>query len=132
MANATLGMDMAKLAWIPYKPKVVPVHGIQDLENFRDQANATGHGLGWPQWRYSVEIGGAQWKKLLDEQILPARKVKEILDQIRNYPRVKTEPGIQSTSSRRQQGVVENDEAENKQPIYPRTQQRTYPQYPTR
>ena len=49
-----------------FKPKVVDMHSRDHLERFRDACDATGSGLGWPIWRFSVEIGSKIYLDLIE------------------------------------------------------------------
>ena len=55
-----------------FKPKAVGMFSREDLQKFQDQAEATGVGLEWPQWRTTLELGSVLWKESVKEGAIPA------------------------------------------------------------
>jgi hypothetical protein len=48
-----------------FKPKVVEMYMREHLEKFREAAEATGMGLGWHNWRFTVQVGSNHWRRLV-------------------------------------------------------------------
>ena len=65
-----------------FKPKVVEMHGREHLERFREAAEATGVGLNWTQWRFTVEVGGKLYLELVKKGEIPQSKIITIMEQM--------------------------------------------------
>lgn len=62
-----------------FKPKVVEMHGREHLESFREAAEATGVGLHWTNWRFSIEVGSKIYLELVKKGEIPKEKVLKIM-----------------------------------------------------
>ena len=63
-----------------YKLKVVDMHSREDLNLFKETAEATGIGLGWPSRRWSIELGSKIYKGLLASGGITEKEVKALYD----------------------------------------------------
>ena len=61
-----------------FKPKVVEMHTREHLEQFREAAEATGMGLNWLHWRFTVQVGSTHWKQLVKAKAIPANRLQAI------------------------------------------------------
>ena len=74
-----------------FKPRVIDMHGREHLERFREAAEATGMGLDWPVWRWSVELGSKLFKELVAKNVLTNVDVKKIYTELGVTATVKKE-----------------------------------------
>ena len=74
-----------------FKPKPVELFGREHLERFREAAEATGIGLDWPVWRWSVELGSKLFKELLAKGALTEDDVQRFHTEMGIMPIVKKE-----------------------------------------
>src|SRR5688500_14956306 len=65
-----------------FKPKVVEMHCRDHLERFREAAVATGIGLNWTQWRFTVEVGSALYLELVKIGEISSDKALKIKEEI--------------------------------------------------
>jgi hypothetical protein len=85
--------SLSKLMFQSYRPKSVEMHMRVNLDSFKEQAEATGIGLQWPQWRYSIEVGGKQWQNLVAKGLISLQRTKEIKTEVMG-PQIKTETKV--------------------------------------
>jgi hypothetical protein len=92
--GGTITVSNNQLVIATYKPKVVEMHTRDNLERFVEQAEATGVGLQWNQWRFSIEIGSATYIELLKTGEISQARHGEIMRDLGlgSGPRVKHEP----------------------------------------
>ena len=57
----------------------------EHLDRSREAAEATGMGLNWTQWRFTVEVGSKIYLELVKRNEIPAERVTEILQEM-NLP----------------------------------------------
>jgi hypothetical protein len=77
-----MAVDMSKdgnrLVLSSFKPKVVDMHSRDHLKIFRETAEATGIGLGWPVWRWSAELGSKHFKGLMASKSISEKDLELI------------------------------------------------------
>ena len=80
--NEKLTVVNNKLVVTSFKPRPVNMHGREDLENFRESAEATGIGLEWPSWRWSIEVGSRMYKDLVKKKAIPDNVIQKVFTQM--------------------------------------------------
>ena len=55
------------------------MHSREHLETFRECAEATGIGLEWPSWRWSIEIGSKPYKELIKKKVITEEQIRKLL-----------------------------------------------------
>jgi hypothetical protein len=91
--SGTYTVSNSQLVIATYKPRIVEMHTREHLDRFMEQAEATGVGLGWLQWRFSIEIGSATYLELLRTGEISQARHGEIVRELGLVPtRVKQEP----------------------------------------
>ena len=75
-----------------FKPKIVEMHTRDHLDRFREAAEATGVGLGWTKWRFSIEVGSKIYQELVKKNEISKARVNEIKNEMGLAAVVKVEP----------------------------------------
>ena len=70
------------------------MHSREHLERFREAAEATGVGLGFPKWRFTVELGSKLFEELKGE--IPAQRLEAIRMEIAHGAWQKEKEGEQT------------------------------------
>jgi hypothetical protein len=72
-------VDSSKIVIQTFKPKVVDMHSLSDLEAFQEAAAAVGVGLQWTSWRMSVEVGSDLYNQLLASGAVDANYILNLV-----------------------------------------------------
>ena len=98
--NENITVSKNQLIISSFKPKVVEMHSRVDLDKFQEGAMATGVGLHWHEWRFSVEVGGKLYTKLVESGDITSDQHTHlknfILDSQKNKDVVKKEKVVEN------------------------------------
>ena len=94
-----------KVVVATFKPTVIDMHSRENLERFQEAASATGIGLFWPQWRYSIEVGSKLWNDFVSQGAIPEERVLEIKKGV-GYGVVKKEPVISTETENEKEFAI--------------------------
>src|SRR5688500_4580719 len=82
--NENITVSKNQLIISSFKPKVVEMHSRADLDKFQECALAAGVGLNWHEWRFSVEVGGKLYSKMVESGDISIEQHNQLKDIIFN------------------------------------------------